>query len=140
MIRTALIATLIAVAATGVAQSETMSTLRWDKRVVIIFAVAGDPRIAQQTKELLRDEAALADRDLLVFAVVGDRVEPIYGKAPTEETAAGLRQRYAVAAETPFTAVLIGKDGGVKWRGGQPIGAADLAGTIDAMSMRRTGD
>ncbi len=37
----------------------------------------------------------------------------------------------------PFTAVLIGKDGGVKEKSSRPIPPADLFGTVDKMPMRR---
>ena len=139
MIKTILAAAIVAAAASAPARADTMAELRWNKRVVIVFANAGDPRIAEQRQALSGNEAALAERDLIAFAVVEGKIEPIYGEAPAGETAKTLRQRYDIAAATPFTALLIGKDGGVKWRGERPIGATELKEIIDAMPMRRTG-
>ena len=39
--------------------------------------------------------------------------------------------------EGAFKAVLVGKDGGAKLSSDQPIGARELAATIDAMPMRQ---
>ena len=139
MIRTILAAAIVAAAASAPARADTMAELRWNKRVVIVFANAGDPGIAEQRQALSGSETALAERDLIAFAVVEGQIEPIYGEAPAGETAKTLRQRYDIAAATPFTALLIGKDGGVKWRGNRPIGAIELNGIIHAMPMRRTG-
>ena len=139
MIKTILAAAIVAAAASATARADTMAELRWDKRVVIVFANAGDPGIAEQRQALSGSETALAERDLIAFAVVEGRLEPIYGDPPAGETAKTLRQRYDIAAATPFTALLIGKDGGVKLRQTRPIPAATLQGTIDAMPMRRDG-
>jgi hypothetical protein len=139
MMKTLFAAALAAAAAAGLAKAETLAGLRWEKRVVIVFAAAGDGRLGEQRGILLQHKASLADRDLLVFAVVDDRLEPIYGKPPAGETAAELRQRFAVADGAPFVALLIGKDGGVKWQGERPIGSAELNRIIDAMPMRRNG-
>ena len=141
MIKTLLAAATLASATAGVAQAGTLADLRWDKRIVILFdAGAGaDERIAEQKRRLLGNEAALAERELVAFAVVGDEIQPIYGEAPTGQSADSLRKRFDISAETPFTTILIGKDGGVKWRGEQPIAEAELEGIIDAMPMRRVG-
>ena len=139
MIKTLLAAATLASATAGVAQAGTLADLRWDKRIVILFGSGADERIAEQKRRLLGNEAALAERELVAFAVVGDEIQPIYGKAPTGQSADSLRKRFDISAETSFTTILIGKDGGVKWRGEQPIAEAELEGIIDAMPMRRVG-
>ena len=118
--------------------ADTLSDLRWDKRIVILFGT-DQSRLDQQANAFLRDEAGLADRDMLVFAVVGDELRPIYGTVPSSETAARLRDRFGVDAATAYTAVLIGKDGGEKWRGSSPVPSAEIDGIVDAMPMRRSG-
>ena len=54
---------------------------------------------------------------------------------------AGLRDRdlkieYSTGAEE-FAAVLIGRDGGEKFRAGEPVSAAELFARVDEMPMRR---
>ena len=139
MIKTVVAAAIMAATVSAPTGADTVADLRWNKRVVILFAKAGDARVAEQRRGLSGNKADLAERDLLAFAVVDGQIEPIFGDPPAGETAETLRQRYDIAAATPFTALLIGKDGGVKWRGDRPIGPSELYGVIDAMPMRRSG-
>ncbi|NYD89522.1 DUF4174 domain-containing protein [Sphingomonas melonis] len=66
------------------------------------------------------------------MTIVGDRV------SGADDGAAALRKRYRLPAGG-FVAILIGKDGGEKLRSAKPILPEVLAGTIDAMPMRRAG-
>ena len=124
----------------GAASAGTVAGLRWEKRILIVFARdADDARLAEQAKTLLGEKEGLAERKLLVFAVAGDKMQPIYGDVPAEDTADGLRRQFAVPSPSAFTAVLVGKDGGEKWRGDRPIEPSELFGIIDAIPMRRKG-
>lgn len=76
------------------------------------------------------DAPGLAERDVARVEVVGDMV------TGASETAAALRARYKVDG-SGFRVVLVGKDGGVKRDQREPIAAARLYGTIDAMPMRQ---
>jgi hypothetical protein len=93
-------------------------------RVVLLFASRqDDPALLAQRATLSGDAAVLRERDVVVFTVVG-----------ANDTT---RRRYQ--AEMPgFTAVLVGKDGGVKLRSRHPLALASLIATIDAMPMRRS--
>jgi hypothetical protein len=140
MMKTLLAGAALILAGTVAAASaagDTVAGLRWNKRVVIVFAPEGDRRVADQKAILMQNRPGLDERELTAFAVVGDRLEPIYGRVPEAETAADLRRRYDIGDGSAFTAVLIGKDGGVKWRGNEPAREAELFGLIDAMPMRR---
>ncbi|MEO1710911.1 MAG: DUF4174 domain-containing protein, partial [Pseudomonadota bacterium] len=75
------------------------------------------------------------ERDMVVIAVVGNRVQALIGRGPGM-SAVALRRRYGVAAGS-FRAILVGKDGGVKLSTGSPLSTGRLFGTIDAMPMRR---
>ena len=55
-----------------------------------------------------------------------------------DDTADALRQRFALPPDR-FTVLLIGKDGHVAVRSGEPLQGADLTRIIDAMPMRRAG-
>lgn len=108
-----------------------------DKRAFLVFADAPDPRVEEQTNALLAERGALGERDMVVLSVVGDEVTPVFGDVPPGADARALRMRCGVDAGTPFTAVLVGKDGGVKWRENRPAQPAELFGLIDTMPMRR---
>ncbi|RDI58710.1 DUF4174 domain-containing protein [Microvirga subterranea] len=108
-----------------------------DNRVFILFAAAPDPRVDEQARDLLADRDALSERDMVVLAVIGDDVTPFFGDVPSEADARSLRASYGVDAATPFTALLVGKDGGVKWRETRPADPSELFGLIDTMPMRR---
>ena len=134
-------AILAALAMTGVASAQTLGDLRWAKRVLIVFAAGDNKLLAEQRERLLAHESSLAERDMLVFAVLGNgEFLPIYGDVPTSETADALRRMLDVPADAEFAAVLVGKDGGVKWRGDAPADTNQLFALIDAMPMRRGGD
>ncbi|WP_210496902.1 DUF4174 domain-containing protein [Microvirga antarctica] len=110
---------------------------QWQKRVVIIFANDRDPRLVAQSEALLADPSALKDRDLVVFAVIdGSRIKPIHG-ATADLDVDRLRELYARSRKSLFEAILVGKDGTVKWRGTEPAMPADLFRLIDSMPMRR---
>ena len=112
----------------------TVAAMRWQRRVLVMAAPrADDPGLVAQRRALAGWDAEARARDLTVVTVIGDRVT---GAA---DPAAALRRRYRIPLDR-FTAVLIGKDGGVKLHEAGPIAAETLAGTIDAMPMRRAGE
>ncbi len=115
-----------------------MDSYQWKNRVLLMFASPDDPELTNQRDTLSRHEAELADRDMVVFAVVGDdQIVPLYGDAPPAAQAARLREQFEVSSGDGFTALLVGKDGGVKWRKNRPAIPQELFGLIDAMPMRR---
>jgi len=131
------IATLIT---TGAAAMEPLDSYRWQNRVLVMFAKSGDPQIQAQRDELLPVREQLDERDLVVFTVIdGRRIEPVHGRAPTDDQAALLQAALDPPADAGFTAMLVGKDGGVKWQADRPARQGELFGLIDAMPMRRSG-
>ena len=92
-------------------------------RVLLVLAAPDDVRLAEQARLLAADRAGAVERDLvLVEPAVADQAD--------------LRRRYGVAPGR-FAALLIGKDGGVKLRGGAPMSTRTLFEAIDAMPMRQ---
>ena len=74
---------------------------------------------------------------LVTEAKAGDRfVLPRGTVAATGSEAASLRSRFHVAPGT-FAVVLVGKDGGEKFRATHPVSAAELTTLVDAMPMRQ---
>jgi Domain of unknown function (DUF4174) len=115
-----------------------MSSLWDNNRVFIVFADAGDPRVEAQARDLLAERDGMIDRDMTAFAVAGDgTVKSIHGQVPSNADGRKLRTEYEVDGKSPFTALLIGKDGTVKWRKQRPADPAELFALIDTMPMRR---
>ena len=110
---------------------------RWNKRIVVAFADAPNEKLRWQVDGLLTDRTMLAERDMVVIAVAGNEVSAPYGAVPEGASAAALRKSYGIAPDTPFTVILIGKDGGEKMRQTEPVAAKDILGLIDSMPMRR---
>ena len=61
-------------------------------------------------------------------------VEPLFEDGSDEPAAA--RSRFGVE-DGAFATVLVGRDGGEKFRSTEPVPAEKLFGLIDAMPMRR---
>ena len=127
MMKLFMTATLMTTAPTSIA------AMQWEKRILLVSAPdANDPLLDDQRQIIARWKSAATERDLAVVEILGDKT------MGASDTAAMLRQRYGLPA-AGFAVVLIGKDGGAKLRGTQPISAAILEETIDAMPMRRDG-
>ena len=121
---------------TGAGPSVAMSNYKWKYRPLLVFAESEtDRQLAEQRQIVATSRAALAERDVVVVWVIGNKASAELGPAPTM-TAADLRSRYGVASNA-FRSVLVGKDGGVKLSFPKPLGTAGLFATIDVMPMRR---
>jgi hypothetical protein len=119
------------------AMAAQLDDVRWQQRVLLLF---GDSKETQkQWNRFAGDVQALRERQLLVMTL-DDDVQVLAGRAPEPlpETR-DLQRLYNVAPGTPFVAVLIGLDGGEKWRSVEPFVPERLIGIIDAMPMRRAG-
>ena len=101
--------------------AQNLDSVRWENRVLLIFSPDSSSKPYQEQLEIaLLHHAAFAERDLVCVRAVSEN----------------LRKKYAVSPKD-FAAVLIGKDGGEKFRSQIPISAAQLLSIIDAMPMRR---
>ncbi|NHT74420.1 DUF4174 domain-containing protein [Rhizobiaceae bacterium CRRU44] len=127
--------TLLVATGTSAASAAGLDAFGWKNRVLIVFANPGDPDATEQRRLLVDDTKALADRDMVVLEVVGDTVKPIYGKAAAV-TAQELRNDAGIDEGRRFTAILVGKDGGIKLRADKPVAPDQLFGLIDSMPMR----
>jgi hypothetical protein len=116
------------IAALALQSAPTLEAMRWQKRVIVLFAA--DEAMARRQRALLTDAGGITERDLHLIEVIGDRV------SGTSTPAAELRRR--LKPEGTFTLILIGKDGGVKLRSAAPVAQDRLFDVIDAMPMRAT--
>lgn len=135
MSKSALLAAFAALVASNV-PAEAISAYRWKKRSLVVFAESEkSEKLCKQRRIIEAHRDDLAERDLVVIYVVGDDVSTTLGPPPGL-SASALRRKYGIK-DGEFRAILIGKDGGVKKTAASPLTAEALAGTIDAMPLRR---
>lgn len=92
----------------------------WENRPILVFAEAGDPRLAVQVALFESHQPDLVERKNLVI-VETDIASPLW-------------QRFQPDG---FTLVLIGLDGGEKFRASDVTDPDTFSDLIDTMSMRR---
>jgi len=119
MMAVAVIAGLLATLGAA-AQAADLDAYRWEARPILVFAEEGDPKLAEQLVRFEAAEAALRDRDNVVVV--------------DTEPGSALRRRFDPGA---FTVILIGLDGGEKFRRDGLVRPEELNALIDAMPMRR---
>lgn len=111
-----------------------LARFKWQNRFLLVFAPSAGyaPGLAQ-IKELQPATAGFVERDLLLIRVYGNKVA---GPTNKDLLAADLRQAFGIAPGA-FTIILIGKDGGEKYRNTQVTKSATIFRIIDAMPMRQ---
>ncbi|MEM9420058.1 MAG: DUF4174 domain-containing protein [Planctomycetota bacterium] len=108
----------------------------WSHRPLLIFATHENlSALDEQRRRLTGQNAALADRKMVVIEVIGNRVT-VYGQDHDIDPAA-LKMRYGIDESQTFAVLLVGKDTGVKLRRAQPVAMDEVFGLIDSMPMRR---
>ena len=95
----------------------------WRHRLIVLFADSpNNPLIEEQTELLLASADELLDRDIVVLS----DTDPL-AKTP-------LRQKLRPRG---FVVILIGKDGGVKFRKPFPWSVREISRAIDKMPLRQ---
>ena len=116
---------------------EALDSLRWDARVLLVFAPdAGDPRLTSFAESIDAARCEVDDRDLVLGKILQDGDSHIGDTSITEREAALLREKARIG-DSDFRILLIGKDGGVKatYRDIPDLNA--IFDLIDGMPMRR---
>ena len=104
----------------GPVQADSLRPYRWEYRPIIVFAEDGDPRLAAQLDLLHAAKAQLIDRDNLIVVDPGGN--------------SALAQRFRPDG---FTIILVGLDGGEKFRSTDVVDPRTLNALIDTMPMRQ---
>lgn len=115
-----------------------LNEFRWKNRVLLVFSANEDSsHLTDQKEALLRDEAGLIERDLLIFEITKDQeiTELLHEKEYRSNT--NLWRSYEIS-NADITVLLIGKDGTEKLRSTSVLSSKELYAVIDAMPMRRT--
>ena len=114
--------------------TETLAAMRDKSRPLLVFdtecigARSLGPSLHEQRELFDRHEVDLKNRDVVLLYVPYSRSE---GSVWT-----GLRRQFRVD-DRQFTVVLVGKDGGEKFRSHVPVTIEKLDALIDAMPMRQ---
>ena len=120
------------------AQSQ-LDSLRGTCRILLLFTpTPADPRFTTQQQLLQNHATEISQRDLTIIPIVFNpgsvaKDQPTL-LAPAEPVQ--LRNRYHIQPAA-FTAILLGKDGGVKLRSTTPVTMEKLNTLIDSMPMRQ---
>lgn len=120
------------------AMADPLEGLSRFKRVLLVFSQAEDPALSKQVALLDATPAgAFEERDLVVLFVPPEgSTRVLRGDTTKALAAAALRRDRDVSTGTGFTALLIGKDGGTKWRESRPARPDEIFALIDSMPMR----
>jgi len=107
-----------------------------DRRLIVAFGEPGSAPFLQLADAVEQARCQLIDRDVDVIFIDATEllaVDPGASDSPTVQRALAALPMQA----TGFELVLIGKDGGVKWRQDDPAALSAMLERIDAMPMRR---
>jgi hypothetical protein len=114
-----------------------LETYRWKNRLLLVFATTeSDPAFADFDRNLSTGAAEVKDRDLIVFRVFEKGPSRVGEKPLSSEAAEKLRRHFSVKLGQ-FTAILIGKDGGVKMVREHEADLQEIFDVIDSMPMRQ---
>jgi hypothetical protein len=130
-----LVALIFVLVSSQVFAMNSLSDLTWKKRVIIVFADAGDKRLERQVKILTDRRPELEERDLVVISVTNDEASTAFGNVAKPDAAA-LRDEAGVKKGS-FQVILVGKDGGIKLRSDTVVPYVELFDVIDRMPMRQ---
>ena len=120
----------------GTAVAAELGDYRWESRPLLLFAPTNsDPRLVETLSRIGASRCDVLDRDMVVGVVVGEGTSTLDGQVIDSEQAQQLTGRYGVG-DTDFTVVLIGKDGGEKWRVNDVPSLQTVFAVIDGMPMR----
>ena len=110
-----------------------LSSYRWKNRIILVVEDARAK--AEEQHDLFSDQRAeLDDRDLLIISISDKRV--LLNGRESALSSQDVSDRYDLASDE-FAILLIGKDGGVKYRSSEITKPLQIYGLIDQMPMRR---
>lgn len=132
------VALLVSMPCAGLAQSDPLSQYRWKNRPLLIFAEnAADHNVQAARNALQALECEIEDRDMVIGWIFEEGESRLGATGISSRAGDNIRARLRVR-RGEFTAVLVGKDGGVKARYAKAPDLQDVFSLIDGMPMRRS--
>lgn len=114
-----------------------LTGFQWQNRLLLIFApTESDPDYIAIEKNLTDSILELKDRDVVVIRVFKESHSRIGEQVMPSKDALKLYHRFKAQTDR-ITAVLIGKDGGVKLVREYQVNLAEIFTLIDSMPMRQ---
>ncbi|MDW7690712.1 DUF4174 domain-containing protein [Flammeovirgaceae bacterium SG7u.111] len=114
-----------------------LSQYQWENRLLLVFAKEkSDEQLLALKKQLKAEADELKGRDILVFYFFQDNSGEFEGKKLDEKEVEKLWKSYLPSREVT-TLLLIGKDGGEKYRKTKGFDLNEIFSLIDGMPMRR---
>lgn len=111
---------------------------RWNSRLLVVFAVEEmGPAYQTLLKEVDARREDFDDRDMVLISIFDTGTSMVEGRPITSEAVNQIRNSFNVPNGTSRV-FLVGKDGGVKQKGGLEIQIQSLFNLIDTMPMRRS--
>jgi len=129
-----LVVTTVLGSATAMAAE--LSDYRWESRPLLVFAPTGnDPRLVETLKRIDAARCDFVSRDMVLGQVVADGNSTLDGQAIDADQARRLAHQFAIGDDA-FSVVLIGKDGGEKFRVDEAPDLRTIYAVVDGMPMR----
>ncbi|MDA2892151.1 DUF4174 domain-containing protein [Mycolicibacterium sp. BiH015] len=108
----------------------------WQRRPLLVFApTAGDPRLVETLNRIEATRCDFVEREMVAGVVIADGTGTFDGQPIEAGEPQRLADRYGVGSEV-FTVVLIGKDGGEKFRVDDVPDLQTFYAVVDGMPMR----
>ncbi len=130
---------------TAFSPMQVVQSLSDKNRVLLVFArAASDPLVQQQIKLLAHHSTEMKERDLVLLPLYLDNALPanadtlreLQSSPVSDAEQLSLRRQYKIS-QRDFAVVLLGKDGGEKFRSSTPVSIERINHIIDAMPMRQ---
>jgi len=109
----------------------------WKKRPLLLFAPSpNSPMYRSVSDSLPAHLDQIQERHMVIIEVFQNGLVRIDGKSDSWRTAESFRQQFS-AKEGELTAILVGKDGGLKLRQSGSLDLGKIFSLIDTMPMRQ---
>ena len=117
------------------AKSFSLNEYTWKNRVVLVMPDKSKELLQRQLRIFGSEKIGMMDRDLVLLYTDGNLVED-YFNDHSFKLSSDFIEKFPLH-DDEFAVVLIGKDGGTKFRSREIVSLEKLFGIIDAMPMRR---
>ena len=115
--------------------AQNIESYQWKNRIVLLKSISTTKDLLQEQLQLFEVQTkAVEDREIIIFVLEADRVLNLKGKE-VALSAAEITNKYQLGGFQGV--ILIGKDGGVKWKEPFLVKPNTVFDMIDAMPMRR---
>ena len=118
------------------AMAAELSDYRWESRPLLVFAPKqNDPRLAETLSRIDATRCDFTGRDMVLGVVVAEGSSTLDGHALDADQSRRLMDQFAIG-DNAFSVVLIGKDGGEKFRVNGVPDLRTIYAVVDGMPMR----